>query len=256
VRLPRRILARACLCLILGFITTIAVAWSLAFAPIRGPGAKAILPVLNLPDVDLHRGIEEWPGCIYTTRYRRPGASVYNSTATGPEYIPLPGIRFTDTSLVLVDRLQSMFPAWATDYVAPWLNNRSLWPRGNDFDWCSSELSGWPFLCLYSREFRSRNFTLASEGRITLPDRYQRRVGESPFGFRTSRPVSLPYLPHIPSLAANSVLFAIPWYFLLQIPAALRTRFRRRRNLCPRCGYSRAGIAPGSACPECGAPPS
>ena len=34
---------------------------------------------------------------------------------------------------------------------------------------------------------------------------------------------------------------------------ALRTHVRRRRNHCPRCNYSLAGIAP-SACPEWGNP--
>ena len=33
-------------------------------------------------------------------------------------------------------------------------------------------------------------------------------------------------------------------------------RYDPRANLCPRCGYDRAGIANFSICPECGSPPA
>ena len=64
---------------------------------------------------------------------------------------------------------------------------------------------------------------------------------------------ALPLRPIWLNLAANGVLFALLWGVLLFLPPALRRRRRLSRGLCPACGYSREGLAPGVQCPECGA---
>ncbi|CAG0989038.1 hypothetical protein PHYC_02185 [Phycisphaerales bacterium] len=59
--------------------------------------------------------------------------------------------------------------------------------------------------------------------------------------------------------------FGVPfWMFevtLLAVAVPLwRAHIRSRRNanpnICRKCGYSRAGLPPGTSCPECGATPS
>lgn len=46
--------------------------------------------------------------------------------------------------------------------------------------------------------------------------------------------------------------------FLTAMPTFLMWRHDRKRrcdpNLCPKCGYSRTGLPPDRACPECGTP--
>jgi hypothetical protein len=60
----------------------------------------------------------------------------------------------------------------------------------------------------------------------------------------------LPLRPIAVGFAANTLLYGCAAYMLLLVPT-LRTHLRRRRNLCPSCGYSREGLGEG-ACPECG----
>lgn len=61
----------------------------------------------------------------------------------------------------------------------------------------------------------------------------------------------LPYLPMWGGLVANSAIYASAWLVLLVLPGSIRALLRRRRGLCPRCGYDLGGT-PGAVCPECG----
>jgi Zn finger protein HypA/HybF involved in hydrogenase expression len=59
----------------------------------------------------------------------------------------------------------------------------------------------------------------------------------------------------------NGEMIGVPLWALLPVvmlPAAIlwgadvRLVRRRRRGLCPSCGYDRRGLAPDANCPECG----
>ncbi|MCW5757391.1 MAG: hypothetical protein KIT54_09165 [Phycisphaeraceae bacterium] len=64
---------------------------------------------------------------------------------------------------------------------------------------------------------------------------------------------ALPLLPIWPGFLLNTCFYAILTFALIRTPRlALRAR-RRRRGRCKRCGYDRAGLDAGAACPECGA---
>lgn len=68
----------------------------------------------------------------------------------------------------------------------------------------------------------------------------------------------IPLQPLWPGLLMNTAVFLGTYALLLAgalAPGTVR-RLRRRRGLCPSCGYSREGLAGDSACPECGAAPS
>ncbi len=72
-----------------------------------------------------------------------------------------------------------------------------------------------------------------------------------PFGAFELR--ALPYAPLWPGFAINTVFYAVILWLLFAAPFALRRRLRRKRGLCPACGYDlrgRGGNSP--VCPECG----
>ena len=66
--------------------------------------------------------------------------------------------------------------------------------------------------------------------------------------------VALQLRPLWPGFAANTLVFAVGWWVLLG-GGFFRAALRRRRGLCPRCGYDRAGLAEVAGCPECGEQP-
>lgn len=62
---------------------------------------------------------------------------------------------------------------------------------------------------------------------------------------------SLPIMPVWAGLAADTLIFAGAWWLVLLAPRPLRAGLRRRRGRCPSCAYDlRRDLAGG--CPECG----
>jgi hypothetical protein len=55
-----------------------------------------------------------------------------------------------------------------------------------------------------------------------------------------------------PGFAVDTLFYAALAWGVATVPPYLRRRHRVKRNRCPHCGYDRAGIASGTACPECG----
>lgn len=251
----RRIIARITGLFALGLLTTVAVAWVFAFVDVQGPAYDAVRPAAPAI-VGSSKDAATWPGTVYVVRYRHPGAAVFYSSATGPDYSqplnPLP----VDHTVSRADQLESLLPAWALDQVVPWLSSPSLWPQANSRETRSVEMTGWPLLCLFSLQVVHRDIIQSSyrqldQGGIWLPQgRFHRRVGSTLTGW--TRPVILPYRFHGPSLIANGVMYALVWSLLLFAPKSLRSHLRRRRNLCPRCAYSLLNLPPNSPCPECG----
>jgi hypothetical protein len=50
----------------------------------------------------------------------------------------------------------------------------------------------------------------------------------------------------------NTLFYAAVLLGVVECVASARRRVRRGKGRCPSCGYDRAGLAEGSACPECG----
>lgn len=107
----------------------------------------------------------------------------------------------------------------------------------------SEATTGFPFPCLYGRELHNTNAVLgATDVGLTTP-------------WKIPRPpyltVRLPIAPLWPEFLADWAIHTLTLLALATgIPAA-RRRYRRRRNLCPRCGYP---VSASPLCSECGQP--
>ena len=91
---------------------------------------------------------------------------------------------------------------------------------------------GWPCLCLWEPRARGGGFEMAAG-----PKLWRWRV---------------PVLPIWRGFAANMLFYAAILWLLIGGPFALRRIIRRRRGLCPACGYD-VKHAEHESCPECGA---
>ncbi len=63
----------------------------------------------------------------------------------------------------------------------------------------------------------------------------------------------LPIMPIWLGFSANTLLYGALAWGVLFAPGVVRRWRRRRRGACVGCGYDLKGIAPGGVCPECGA---
>lgn len=213
----------------LGVLTTIAVAWSLAY--------------------------------FTTTASRRTRQSVF----IRPEYYASFGREdsWGLTQLYWRAVAENGAGRWGTPddlcVLPSWSAARSLtgpFPPASEFSSLSQTFevgSGWPFRSLRA-EFRLRPqgaprtvsmYTVVSG--IGLPPRAV-KVGTA----KIFKPTALPYDPIWPGLLGSSAFYSAYWLALLVgIPVARRIH-RARSGRCAGCGYDHRGLTLGSPCPECG----
>jgi hypothetical protein len=110
---------------------------------------------------------------------------------------------------------------------------------------------GWPMRCV-------SGFAVLGPGswsrRAGLRDCPQRLVGAIEVTRRIEMvrvPALLPFEPLWPGFAFNTLIWAVFAWVLLFGPLALRRVIRRRRGRCPRCGYELRGELD-AGCAECG----
>jgi hypothetical protein len=111
---------------------------------------------------------------------------------------------------------------------------------------------GWPARCvrtIHRNQWRTGGTQNASTtGEFPLP------AGIQSFLTGGTPPVTLPIDVWWPGLALDIVFWSVLARAAVAVGAAGRRRFRRRRGLCPSCGYSLLGLSDTSVCPECGRP--
>jgi hypothetical protein len=119
---------------------------------------------------------------------------------------------------------------------------------------------GWPCACLWGGVDLPGSGTVAAwplTGRHpSVPSSFGSMSIGWPIDPANSRGICgyLPATPIWSGLAIDTLFYGTIAWALLFAPGAIRRVRRRRRGQCVQCGYDRAGLAAGAACPECGSP--
>jgi hypothetical protein len=227
-----RRLVIAALLLALGGVVNVAVAWGCALfidggRPLIASAVRGVT-ALEPPRWEILAG-------------RRPGSMVIRSDASGipPPPVPLPPDATPDEIAAWMQGGLSAFnrphvvavPDWSRASAPPdetGFEQRAVW----------EDARGWPMLCLVS-------YSLDFGGRAETPCAIDLGGTQGPMGL----PRVLPLRPILISFAANTLGYAMVLWAIVLGPSATRRIIRRRRHLCPACGYP---VGESKLCTECG----
>ncbi len=236
----KRFLRYVVVCLMLGVITTVAVAWGCALWMDVSEGSRRT--VIRPSESD---AFEWW----FDVR-RRPGSAGVNlwciSLDEGGRDEVAPAIPTT---------VPPGFPTW-----------NQGWPHESQVSWFGSQIPraqearGWPWLAMWCEHFTY--FEQTVEELRSNPAYVTYRT--LPYRGFALKPIARPVRPAITRVlplgiiwtgfASCTVLYASAWLIVLHMPfmfTNLRQQIRRRRDQCIACGYDLRG-AEHEVCPECG----
>ena len=219
------------LLLLAGAVVNIAVAWGCA---LWVDPTQVDDPPVGLIVTDA----ESWE----VMKCERPGLTALATTwaKSASEHTTPPGVYLTHP--------RSLIPSWG-QLGAPSSEFRvaNVRPGQLLIEYRDVIGAGWPMRSMWH------------EPLCTIGDRDHRRVLPSQGGYiRTSLPSwrgmflrAIPLRPVWPGFAVNTIFYAAILWLLICGPFALRRLIRRRRGLCPACGYDMTH-AEHESCPECG----
>lgn len=208
------ILLPVLVCLVLGAVCAYASSVVCVLLPDRGQHASRVSARHNLPGDQ----------AIRVTTLRRPGYFLMSVSN------PMP--------IAAADAFDGN-PSWrmplrSGDPRPKWLRRSAIEHRQH----ARGIAAGWPFLCVWGRTDVNSNHKPKDV-----------HTGVSYVTVRNARR-AFPWLPLLPGLIANAVIYASPVLALWYTAVWLHRRWRRRRGRCPNCAYPmQDGI---SICPECG----
>jgi hypothetical protein len=225
-------------CVLLGLVTTVAVAWGCgAWLSPRGGTLQALPQASENPTVDWHYAVTG-----------RPGAARVHVVAVqveGREYEgPFPSVP---------TRVPEGVPVWAKGWPAASTGSvvgHSDLPRTQD-------ARGWPWLSMWSQYIVYSDDPIetvqASGGVIRYrADPYRGVVLSVRSGPGPPETRILPLGVIWPGFLASALFYALLWLGVITAPRLARSArgaLRRRRGLCPRCAYP---VGASIVCTECG----
>ncbi len=241
----KRIAIKLVVFLLLGAVTTVAVAWSsLWWAPLPDPGNSAVQ--------SSSAAASEGPDYVYlrTHRYQRLGAGWVSSSWVDPSARAGLAASFQCTRI----KPHDIVPSWAGLAL----------PGDHDADWGFHsrfvEARGWPLLShawayahcsRWNRDLRQRETQVDCKYGILISVATERAQYVHPDVWTLRM---LPLRPIFPGFLINTLFYALVLWLLWSAPFVTRRLIRRRRGNCIRCGYD-LRHAEHAACPECGRRP-
>lgn len=106
--------------------------------------------------------------------------------------------------------------------------------------------SGWPFRAVVSQWKYHDNLESNFRGPVVMELK-----GDFYWALRRADPMVFPQKVIWRGMVGNAAIAILLALLVFNVPL-LRRFYRTRRGLCYMCGYSRASLAAGSPCPECG----
>lgn len=251
----QRIIIAALLALVLGAVTTVALAWAIAeWRPLPNE-----LPMAG--GVFMHWE-DPWPWS--TVERSSTGITVVNwARATGAYVTSLPETSVSSNAAYLsqiaqitpddvqqkleanLERVIQERPGYVVHREAPrWGTFVQSKPPPDGQVMGSDTAFGWPMRCMWyqmqSQYGMNRVWGERLYGGIV-------RSGQPSAVMRQFR--ALPLLPIWPGLVGNTLFYGVIWFMLLLAPGAVQRMLRRRRGRCEHCGYP---IGSSPICTECG----
>lgn len=238
----RGILGWGVLCVGLGALTSVVVAWGTALA---------------LPPNGITGGLEQ-SGASYCDGNRSWTAWNYMPIAFGSDLVGT--LRIVDKSTSVVDdkagTVLEYSGGWGPvrasvrppPFLIPGMHDR--WGYTSDF------VLGWPARCLWFESPMQGGGCIVSHDRPVLHKIDFKRgwLGLTPRGQFDAVPDGLPTGVLWPGLLLNTAAYSGAWLAVFVVPMQIRRRMSARAGQCRKCRYDLRGLNPGSACPECGTP--
>jgi hypothetical protein len=233
---PRpRYTLRTLAALVLGFVTTVAVAWGLALAK----GEKIAVPgrdVLIMTPTSL---LTLGEAATIGRRARFIGYRDFIDDSAAPELIAARRRQWQD--------------AIAASPPQPWLDSWLHWgDLGRHVDTLvrrRQQAFGFPLICLWYE--RSGGLSMfGSAMRVHGGYEITRALGRTRSGFAAE--AALPLRPIWLGIAVNTLLYTTFWLGVLHLLARWRKARGARAGKCPNCRYDLVGLRSDAACPECG----
>jgi hypothetical protein len=231
-RWRRRAVVLIALSIVLGFLTTWAVAW-----------VCAVWLLSDFMPIDMRVEIDDSSSAAMV--WVRPTAwwgreTVRVSVREGRKGIPSAWLQSVDSA----PKWTRAYEHWQQGQLGPKqghladsLNSAHIWLKAS---WIEGR-SGWPAKCLC---WWSPSHSAPPEDSITVPSWLFAMT-------KNQHSPALPYRPYWLALIIDTFFYTALWTILFVAPCATRRTFRRLRRRCPSCGYNiRHCESPG--CPECG----
>ncbi len=215
------------ICLLLGAVVNVAVAWGCAvwLEVFRGQFER-----VRDRNTDL--------GVFRAAKFSRPGAMYFETVRWKGR---------VQQSVSPTDDPNELLPGW-TGLTAP----TQAYESGKyQIEYRAVDLRGWPMRSLWLEYtgHSSSGVLDVQGGLVTSALRMSPRSGRPLTRSGQSFPVALPLRPLWPGFALNTLFYAVILWLLAGGLFALRRDLRIKRGLCPKCAY-RTGES--SVCTECG----